>query len=290
MQPVPMLFDRRRLRKHRDRAAATYAQAGPILDEVAARAAESLDLLTAPLPRVAEIGGAVLADYFRRRPGTIRYLSGDLSEAMLRARGGAGLVMDEEVLPFSASSLDAIVSVLSLQWVNDLPGLLSQALAALRPDGLFLAVLPGAQTLQELRLVMLEAESARYGRAAARVMPMLQLQDAGALLQRTGFALPVVDSEMLQVSYPDFFALLRELKAAAAGHMLQQRVQHFTPRGLLHDAAARYQAQYADAEGRIQASLELVTLTAWKPAAGQQQAAARGSGKMSLSQALSLRD
>jgi NADH dehydrogenase [ubiquinone] 1 alpha subcomplex assembly factor 5 len=113
----------------------------------------------------------------------------------------AALVCDDEALPFAPRSLDLVTSVLGLQWVNDLPGTLVQIRRALKPDGLFIAALIGGDSLTELRQSLLAAEAEMTGGAHARVSPFADLRDMGALLQRSGFALPVVDVETLTVRY-----------------------------------------------------------------------------------------
>ena len=192
------------------------------------------------------------------------------------------IVLDEECLPFAENSLDAVVCLLNLHWVNDLPGTLAQIRRMLKPDGLFFAIIPGGETLRELRSIFATTETAFSGGITPRIAPFLDVRDGGALLQRAGFALPVADSEILTVSYENLFALMEDLRGAGEVNMLQNRVQHFTPRNFFLAAAKNYAAQHSDSEGRITASVEFITLTGWKPAASQQQPAKRGSGQVSL--------
>lgn len=229
---------------------------------------ESLESIRRPLPRVGELlpRTDALAQYFATRHGTLT----------LRAD-----MVEQETLCFEPNSLDAIVSNLSVHCVNDLPGLLAQARRALKPDGLLMITLPGVGTLQELRQVLADAEVQCYGGITPRVAPFLEVRDAGALLQRAGFALPVIDSTSLTVTYPDMFALLRDLRGAGEANMLQGRTRRATTKQFFYDAAARYAQHYAHAEG-IVATVEILTLTAWSPASSQQQPARRGSGQTSL--------
>lgn len=274
-----ILFDRTRLRKRRDRAAATLPQHDFMLREGATLLVESLAPIKHSFPRVAELGSHTPALATRR--GTTHYISCDLTGS-----AQPSLVADEEYLPFAENALDAIYSNLSLQWVNDLPGTLLQIQRALKPDGLFMAVIPGAETLRELRQVLAEVESKKGG-ISPRVAPFLDVREAGHLLQRAGFALPVVDAVTLTVTYENLFALMHELRGMGASNMLAAQQKHFTPRGFFLDAAACYAAQHNDGEGRIVATVELLTLTGWKPAASQQKPAQRGSGKVSLRDTLS---
>lgn len=199
---------------------------------------------------------------------------------------GLTLVADEERLPFAPQSADLIFSNLTLHWVNDLPGTLIQIRRALRPDGLFLAAMFGGETLSELRQALIEAETATSGGAAPRVSPYADLSDAAALLQRAGFALPVADMDTITVTYPDAFALMRELRGMGETNAVAERRSHFTSRRTLFEAAARYAALYADSEGRIPATFQILYLAGWAPHESQQQPARPGSAQSSLAEAL----
>lgn len=187
-----------------------------------------------------------------------------------------------DVLPLAANSLDAVVLLGQLQHANDVPGVLAQAAQALTPDGLFLAVFLGGDTLHELREVMVEAELAVSGGAAMRIHPTIDLRDAGALLQRAGFALPVADHVPLTASYESATHLMRDLRAMGATNVLEKRTRTPLSRALLSHINALYAARYSDAEGRITASFDVIVMTGWKPHASQQQPSPRGSGKVSM--------
>jgi hypothetical protein len=154
---------------------------------------------------------------------------------------------------------------MSWQWVNDLPGLLVQARRALKPDGLLMVMLPATATLQELRSSLAEAESVITGGLSPRVAPLLDIRDGGALLQRAGLVMPVVDSEMITVTYPDMMALLRDLKQMGAVSAMNARARSPMRRDVLAFAEACYARDFSDVEGRLEASVEFLTLTAWKP-------------------------
>jgi NADH dehydrogenase [ubiquinone] 1 alpha subcomplex assembly factor 5 len=273
----PILFDRARLRKRRARAATSFLQHDFLWHEAAARTQESLSYIARSFPRVLAFGGHGLS-----LPAGCT-----ITHAGLAPMGcPPHIFADEECLPFAPDSFDAVISLLTLQWVNDLPGTLAQIRRILKPDGLFFAILPGGESLHELRSVLAHVEAARTGGIHPRVAPFLDVRDGGALLQRAGFALPVADSEIFDVSYEHLFALMRDLRGAGEVNMLRNQVQHCTPRVFFADAAAHYAAQHADAEGRIRATVEFITLTGWKPAPNQQQPAPRGSAKQSLTDAL----
>ena len=200
-----------------------------------------------------------------------------------RDPGAAG---DEEALPFAAASLDLATSVLALQFVNDLPGALAQIRRALRPDGLFLAALVGGETLHELAAVLTEAEAELTGGASPHVAPFLEVRTAGALLQRVGFALPVVDQDRLTVRYADPLALMRDLRAMGAGNPLAERSRRPLRRDVLFRAVAAYAARFADPDGRIRASFDVISLSGWAPHESQQKPLRPGSAQARLADVL----
>ena len=189
-------------------------------------------------------------------------------------------------LPLAAASFDLAVSALALQGVNDLPGVLVQIRNALRPDGLFVGSLVGGRTLGELRAVLTEAETTLCGGASPRVSPFADVRDMGGLLQRAGFALPVADSETLTVRYATMFALMADLRAMGATNVLVDRSRRPTPRALFLEAARLYAKRYADADGRIRATFEIISLSGWAPHPSQAKPARRGSATTSLAEAL----
>jgi SAM-dependent methyltransferase len=193
---------------------------------------------------------------------------------------------DMEALPFRDGSLDLVVSALALHWINDLPGLLAQIRRALRPDGLFLANLLGGETLNELRESLTAAEAEIAGGASPRVAPFAELRDLGALLQRAGFALPVIDQDRLTVRYADALELMRDLRAMGAANALSERSRRPLRRDVLFRAAAIYAERFADADGRIRATFDIVSLSGWAPDESQQKPLRPGSARMRLADAL----
>jgi SAM-dependent methyltransferase len=196
------------------------------------------------------------------------------------------LAAEPEFLPFAPGSFDAVLSVLLLHWVNDLPGALLQLRRALKPDGLLLVSLLGGETLDELRQCLMEAELAEEGGISPRVSPFAELRELGGLLQRAGFAMPVVDSDRLIATYPDALALMRELRLMGEGNATAERRRSFSRRGTLLRAAALYAEKFAGSDGRIPASFEIVTLTAWVPHESQPLPLRPGSAKTRLATAL----
>jgi SAM-dependent methyltransferase len=201
-------------------------------------------------------------------------------------QAATGLVGDEEALPLRAESVDLIVSPLALTWTNDLPGALVQLRRALKPDGLLLAALAGGGTLSELRFAMTQAEAELTGGASPRVMPFADIREIGALLQRAGFALPVADRDVLTVRYATPFTLFSDLKAMAASNVMAGRDRRPMPRRLLVRAAEIYTQTFADPDGRIRATFEIISVSGWAPHASQQKPARRGSAGASLADAL----
>ena len=196
------------------------------------------------------------------------------------------IAADEEALPFADASLDLVVSALALQAVNDLPGTLTQIRRALKPDGLLLAALLGGDTLTELRQSFAEAEAEADGGVSPRVAPFADVRDLGSLLQRAGFALPVVDTDRLTVRYATAFDLLRELRGMGATNALVERRRKPLKRGTLLRMADIYATRFSDPDGRVRASFDIVWLSGWAPHESQQQPLRPGSAKARLADAL----
>jgi SAM-dependent methyltransferase len=267
MSGPSLLFDRALHRKRLDRAAPRFAEAGFLKQRAAADLVERLEAIMRSFP-----------------------LAVDLSERMLAGRPSRypapRLVLDEERLPFARESLDLVVSSLGLHWTNDLPGALLQIRRALKPDGLFLGAILGGSTLIELRTCLFEAEAEVAGGAGPRVSPFAEAIDAAALLQRAGFALPVVDSDKAVVRYSDPLKLLADLRAMGETSVLVDRPSRPLTREVLARALALYVERFADANGRVAATFEILTITGWAPHESQQKPLKPGSAKMRLADAL----
>jgi SAM-dependent methyltransferase len=191
-----------------------------------------------------------------------------------------------EKLPFAPESLDLVVSALALQFVNDLPGVLAQVRRALKPDGLLLAAMIGGDSLTELRQAFAAAEAECEGGVSPRVAPFADLRDIGALLQRAGFALPVTDVDRVVVRYSSAFALMQDLRRMGATNVLIERRRTPTRRTTLLRMAEIYAERFADADGRIRATFDIIWLSGWAPHASQQQPLKPGSAKASLAEAV----
>jgi SAM-dependent methyltransferase len=291
MAEGPLIFDRVLIRA-RQRRAATLGPATFLLDRVSDDLADrlavvlrrfglALDLgtpggaLRAALARLESIGGIVAANPLP--------LPDPKDTALFVAA-------DEEALPFADGAFDLVVSALALQFVNDLPGTLAQVRRALKPDGLFLAALVGGETLTELRHSFAAAESEIEHGVSPRVAPFADVRDLGALLQRAGFALPVTDVDRLTVRYETAFALMRDLRRMGATSTLRDRGRAPLKRATLMRTAEIYAERFADDDGRVRATFEIVWLSGWVPHPSQQQPLRPGSAKSRLADALHTRE
>lgn len=280
-------FDRTLLRLRRERAAVHIDDFDFLLRDVAGVLIDRLSMIKKPLPLVVDLGGAhgVLSELLKTRAGTETVVTTDLSFT-LAARNNIGLVADEEIIPFKTASLDGVVSNLALHWVNDLPGALIQIKTALKPDGLFMAAVLGGETLRELRQCLMDAEISVLGGASPRVSPFIDLRDMGALMQRAGFALPVVDSDIVTVEYSTALKLMQDLRGMGASNATFNRMLKPTKRAVLMEAARLYHERFAVAGGSIQASFEVIYVIGWRPHDSQQKPLQPGSAKTRLADAL----
>ena len=272
-------FEPRLVRQRKRRARASFRDAAFLHTRVAADLADRLEVVPRPFPRVLALGGGGLfSDEVRARPELSARI-GSILETDLD-------FIDPEHLPFAPSSFDLIVSPLALHWINDLPGVLIQLRLALKPDGLLLASLFGGETLHELRLSLIEAESELTGGAGPRVSPFADLQDIAGLLQRAGFALPAADRDVVTVRYGEPMKLLADLRAMGETSALRER----SPRGLSRRILARafeiYRERYSDEDNRVRATFEILTATGWSPHESQPKPLKPGSAKLRLAHAL----
>lgn len=282
---VPQLYDRSLLRKRKDRTAANFEQHAFLKKEVADRLKDRLSFIKRTFGCAVELGYS--GQFSRENCNTITtMISSDLSAEMLQHADPMQMrvCLDEEQLPFAFHSLDLIISCLSLHWVNDFPGMLYQLRMALKPDGLLLAAFFGEHTLFELRECLQQAEIELYQGISPRVSAFISARDSGALLQRAGFALPVVDYDRIVVSYASLFDLMADLKGMGETNTFLGRSQRMATRTLLNRAAEIYQSRYGSADGSISATFDVVYLTGWAPADSQPKALERGSAQLHLSE------
>jgi len=275
--PDHQIFDRSLLTRRRNRAAGSAASHGYLLEHVADDLIARLRVIRRGFPIALNLGAhhGVLGRRLREVPGVEMVIDADRAALLLAQCDGPRVQADEELLPFADRSLDLVVSGLALHMVNDLPGTLVQIRRALKPDGLLLAAALGGGTLAELRHALLVAEAESERGASPRIAPFADIQAFGALLQRAGFALPVTDSTKLTVTYADAAALMRELRAMGASNVLYARHRSPLRRATIQRVVDCYREQFGLANGRIPATFEIITLTAWAPDAQ----APRGDGR-----------
>ncbi len=289
------VFNRRTVRRHRDRAAATLAAHGFLFEDGAGRLADRLDDVTRAFPLALDLGCRTgqMALALAGKAGIQTLVQCDLSPAMAAAAidtGMPALAADEEALPFADGVFDLVVSNLGLHWVNDLPGALIQIRRALKPDGLFLGTLFGGETLKELRRALAEAEIAEEDGLSPRVSPFADVREAGALLLRAGFALPVADADTVVVSYAEPEKLMADLRGMGESNAVALSRKGMTRRQTLAAAARRYRELYAGDDGRVPASFQIITLTGWAPDPSQRKPLKPGSASARLADALDAKE
>ena len=300
--PPSAPFDRAAVRAHRDRAALHFGDNDFLFRETAARLVDRLGDIRRAFPVALDLGCHLggLASELLARPGTEWVAQCDLSPAMARtaraAGGGATLSADEEALPFAPGTFDLITSNLSLHWVNDLPGALTQIRAALKPDGLFLGCLLGGATLTELRTAFMEAELAVEGGVSPRVSPFADVRDGGDLLTRAGFVLPVADLDTIDARFAGPLELMAGLRAMGEANAVHARRKTFSRRRTVLEAARLYAGAEAgagaaaaaepDPGAETSARFDVIWLAGWAPGPGQPKPLAPGSATGRLADAL----
>jgi SAM-dependent methyltransferase len=270
---APVLFDCALLRARQGRALG-LGPATFLLDRVAEDVAERLHAVLREFKDAADVGtpGGQVRDVLTRRVNQLARI--DLPD------------LESEPLSLQPESLDLVVSALALQFVNDLPGVLAQIRRALRPDGLLLAAMIGGDTLTELRQCFAAAEAELEAGVSPRVAPFADLRDLGSLLQRAGFALPVTDVDRVVVRYDSAFALMADLRRMGATNILVDRRRSPTRRATMLRMAQLYGERFADSDGRIRATFDVIWLSGWAPHESQQKPLLPGSAKAGLAEAV----
>lgn len=295
MNGPPIIFDRQSVAQHRERAAQITQSYPGIL---AANRAQLLDRLldmTRSFDVALGLGcrNGEVAQALQKTHRIKNVFAADLSEAFARTAYQASipsLACDEEWIPFGPDIFDLIVAEHCLHWINDLPGTLIQLRRCLQPDGLFLGSMFGGTTLFELRDALLVAESDVRNGVTPRVSPFVDVRDAGNLLQRAGFALPVADTDVLTIEYDDLNSLFADLRLMGETNAISGRFKGLTTQRLFEAAEAVYREKYATAEGKLMASFEIVTLTGWAPSDSQQKPLAPGSARNRLADSLGTKE
>ena len=265
-QPPP-LFDRALLRRRRLRAIDQGAD-GVLLRLVIDELQDRLEINTSRFPLALALGdpSPALGEAIAATGKVDAVISGDLCHIPPRHGPAACLELDEEALPFTPASFDLIVSALSLQWANDLPGVLARHRQALKPGGLFLGAMTGGRTLIELRTALQAAEQAVEGGVSPRVAPVADLRQMGDLLARAGFTSPVADLDSRILRYDGALDLMRDLRRFGAANVLNRRRRQPLRAETLAYAAEYYAEHFSDPDGRVRASFDFIYLSGWRGA------------------------
>lgn len=284
---VPRPFEPRLVRARKRRAAHAFQKNAFLHRRSVEDIADRLEAIPRAFAKVLALGGGGLFSAEIAKRARLAERLGDIIEADIT---GSAVDVDPERLPFAPQSFDLIASPLLLHWVNDVPGALIQLRSALKPDGLLLASLFGGDTLSELRLALIEAESEIAGGAGPRVAPFATLQDVAHLLQRAGFAMPAADRDVVTVRYAEPLRLLLDLRAMGETSALAERPARGLSRRILGRAFEIYQQRFADPDGRIRATFEIITATGWAPDPSQPKPLKPGSAATRLADALGVKE
>ncbi|MGU9961965.1 MAG: methyltransferase domain-containing protein [Candidatus Puniceispirillales bacterium WSBS_2018_MAG_OTU23] len=301
MMDRPILVNEDAFQRNRNRAAKNFDQLDYIKSAVAERVMDRIDTIRRDLPLVLDVGchTGSLTELLLKSPKITTVKAFDPSpEMVLRARvrtGGTRTGVQVECasfdrLPFEGVMFDAIVSAFSLHWANDLPGVLVQLQQRLKPDGVLVVALAGGVSLNHLRNCLVSAEIEQTGGMSPRVMPMADIKDMGGLISRAGLTMPVADSDVITVTYPDLMTLMAELRGMGEANAMTDRLKSMTPKSVFLRAAELYAQEYGDADGRIPASFEIITLTGWAADESQPKPLRPGSAKIRLADALGAKE
>ncbi len=285
---VPALFDTLQHRRNRERAAATRS-CSFLADWCLDALRDRLDVVRRSFPSCLQLGALTSIEKvrsFMEQSGTEHLTMLDPAFIPLKNASQTALQAEIDRLPFAPQSFDMVFSPFLLHAVNDLPGALIQIRRILKSDGLFIAAMAGGETLYELKTCLMEAELRFRGGASPRILPFAGKKDMGALMQRAGFALPVVDSEKITVTHENVFRLMADLRGMGEGNIVSSRDKKPVPKEVFTETARLYAERHQGSDGRIEATFEIVFLLGWAPHPSQQQPLRPGQGRTSLADVL----
>ncbi len=286
MTQLSPLFDRQLLQKRRQRALkqASLTKCDYLLNYVIEDIIDRISIIKRVFPLALNYGCHTnqLSQSLAKLDQVGSIISTDSLLKITQTLPSPRVVADEEFFPFVNSSFDLIISPLNLQWINDLPGTLTQIFKGLKPDGVFIGATLGQKSLWELRHCLLQAEEELLGGASPRVAPFADIKDLGHLLQRAGFTLPVTDRDVLKVTYPTTTQLMHEIRQMGAANNLINRSKKTVQRALFQRVEELYHQHFAQQPGKITATFEVIYLSGWAPHPEQQKPLRPGSAKVSL--------
>ena len=285
---VPQIFDREELRKKRSRAYQSSEPCDFLWTWVGQQISERLSEIKRSFPTALEIGAYTphnIQTEWKKISSIETLLQMDLISQQ-SSTSSPFLIGDEEALPFGPQTLDLVLSNLTLHSVNDLPGTLIQIRSALKPDGFFCAALFGGETLWQLKESISHTELSLKNGLSPRIFPFADKQQMGSLMQRAGFSLPVIDSDIITVTYPDIYKLMHDLRSMGEGNIIQQRNKSYPGCNFFKDVQTYYAQHFSDEDHRLEAHFEIIFITGWAPHSSQQQPLRPGSAKNRLADAL----
>ena len=262
MNNIPIIFNRNKVKKFRNRAAQNIEEHNFLIDEVSSRILQSLDAISDGYESVLHIGCAStrIVNHFERKKDTKLIVSQDISDKIIRKTNGIKVVADEEKIPYAEKSFDLVIANLVLHCVNDLPGALMQLRKTLKKDGVFFATIFGVDTLKELRQVFLELENEIKGGGAPRVYPFSDVKTIGSLMQRAGFSEPVADCDNIKVEHDNVYELMRDLKGMGESNSLIKGGKTLN-RDVLRLLDAKYKEKCPDNDGGIISTFNVINIT-----------------------------
>jgi len=281
------IFNRSLIRSRRELIARSFSDYDFLNREISERLIDNLHDIKMSFKKILSMN--LCDDTIRTYFKDMFLINQNMAHKMLDGKYGKKVQADEDFLPYKNQCLELIISCLTLHWINDLPGALIQIRRSLKPNGLFMGAVYGGETLFELRASMLKAGIDIRGGITPHVSPFMDIRDAGTLMQRAGFSLPVVSTERITVNYADAFSLMKELKNMGENNALIKGFKGLTSKKFMFAVAEKYQQDYGNEQGRIPATFDIIYLKGWAPHESQQQPLRPGTGKISLKDALDLK-
>ena len=292
------IFSKKKNQISRNRASTKYKKYDYLFNEVNKRLFDRLKFIKRKFVNTLEVGSKTgnTIGLFNKKKDIKKIFISDISKEMLLIakkkkinKQKIFLSLDEENLPFKNNQFNLVFSNLYLHWSNDLFKVLNEIYRTLKPDGLFLCSIFGSETLNELKYSLCSAEDKISKSVSPRVSPFLRLQDAGTLLQKVGFQLPVIDRDSIKIFYHDIFSLMKDLKGMGESNSLINRKKSFTTKKLFDVANEIYKKKFSENK-KIYATFEILYFIGWSKHSSQQKPELPGSAKKKLAEALSSKE